>query len=248
MPWIYKYVDKKDNLVKYVGLVYNDSIKQLYRRIYEHKYDFTSNDKWKQYANDEFDIYVLEPSIVKTKGDAEIIEAHLIDYYKSYNYLNRAKGDWGRCSFIDESKLVWKSILDLKQETKEKQLLDDLIDDLKTRIKQLESDNKRLLQEINRLTSRIEVLQPTTRKDIISKRIKNGLSLAKSKGETIGLIKGTKLVTKKSIQMKELIKKYHIDFGGIYSKDVDVIKLLGISRNSYFKYKREIKNSLQTIM
>ena len=44
---------------------------------------------------------------------------------------------------------------------------------------------------------------------------------------------------KKSIQAKEQIKKYSKDFQGTLT-DMDAIKLLGISRNSYYKYKREI--------
>ena len=47
------------------------------------------------------------------------------------------------------------------------------------------------------------------------------------------------MTTKKSIQAKEIIKKYSKDFDGTL-KDIDVIKLAGISRNSYYKYKAEI--------
>ena len=39
---------------------------------------------------------------------------------------------------------------------------------------------------------------------------------------------------------KEIIKKHSRDFGGSLD-DPDVIKLCGCSRNSYYKYKREIK-------
>ena len=48
------------------------------------------------------------------------------------------------------------------------------------------------------------------------------------------------ITTKKSIQCKEIIKKHSRDFGGSL-EDPDVIKLYGCSRNSYYKYKREIK-------
>ena len=40
--------------------------------------------------------------------------------------------------------------------------------------------------------------------------------------------------------MKELIKKHSKDFGGSLC-DAEVIKIAGISRNSYYKYKRELK-------
>ena len=39
------------------------------------------------------------------------------------------------------------------------------------------------------------------------------------------------------------IQKHAKDFGGTLD-DPDVIKLCGCSRNSYYKYKREIKNNL----
>ena len=45
----------------------------------------------------------------------------------------------------------------------------------------------------------------------------------------------------KLIEAKEGIRKYSKDFDGTLD-DADVIKLTGISRNSYYKYKRELKN------
>ena len=48
---------------------------------------------------------------------------------------------------------------------------------------------------------------------------------------------------KKSIEMKEKIKLLAKDFGGNL-KDIQVIELLKISRNTYFKYKRELKEEL----
>lgn len=48
-----------------------------------------------------------------------------------------------------------------------------------------------------------------------------------------------KLTTKKSIQAKEMIQKYSKDFGGSLN-DVDCIRMIGIARGSYYKYKREI--------
>ena len=52
-------------------------------------------------------------------------------------------------------------------------------------------------------------------------------------------MKGTKLTTKKSIEAKEQIKKYSKDFNGSL-KDIEVMKLIGISRNSFYKYKKEL--------
>ena len=58
----------------------------------------------------------------------------------------------------------------------------------------------------------------------------------------IGLPKGTSLITKKSVECKAIIQKHSKDFGGTL-EDPDVLKLCGCSRNSYYKYKRELKTT-----
>ena len=71
-------------------------------------------------------------------------------------------------------------------------------------------------------------------------RISQGIREAKKNGTKIGLSKGSILTTKKATQCKAIIQKHSKDFGGSL-EDPDVIKLCGCSRNSYYKYKREIK-------
>lgn len=80
----------------------------------------------------------------------------------------------------------------------------------------------------------------------LQQRTKEGMQTAKLNGKRIGQIKGTKLTTKKSIGAKEKIKEFSKDFLGNL-KDVDVIKLVGISRNSYYKYKKELIEELKQI-
>lgn len=70
-----------------------------------------------------------------------------------------------------------------------------------------------------------------------------GLERARQKGKRIGIEKGTKLVTKKSVIAKEIIKKYSVDFNGAL-KDSEVMKICGIARNTYYKYKREIREQI----
>ena len=67
-----------------------------------------------------------------------------------------------------------------------------------------------------------------------------GIREAKKNGVKIGIPKGTSLTSKKSLECKAIIQKHSKDFGGTL-EDSDVIKLCGCSRNSYYKYKREIK-------
>jgi len=69
---------------------------------------------------------------------------------------------------------------------------------------------------------------------------KAGLARARANGKQIGGKTGVKLTTKKSVSAKEIIRTHSKDFGGTLS-DAECIKLAGISRNSFYKYKREIK-------
>ena len=71
-------------------------------------------------------------------------------------------------------------------------------------------------------------------------RISQGMREAKKNGVKIGLPQGTTLTTKKALECMAIIKKHSKDFGGSL-EDPDVIKLCGCSRNSYYKYKKEIK-------
>lgn len=74
----------------------------------------------------------------------------------------------------------------------------------------------------------------------LHQRTKEGIETARLNGKQIGGRAGIKLTTKKSIKAKEDIIKYSKDFKGSLA-DVDVMKLIGISRNSFYKYKRELK-------
>lgn len=73
-------------------------------------------------------------------------------------------------------------------------------------------------------------------------RISEGIREAKKNGVKVGLTKGTTLTTKKSLECKKIILKHSKDFGGTLT-DLDVIKLCGCSRQSYYKYKAEIKRT-----
>ena len=75
-------------------------------------------------------------------------------------------------------------------------------------------------------------------------RVSEGVLNARLMGKQIGLSKGTKLTTKKSIEAKQIIKKHSKDFNGTLN-DEDTMKLTGVSRNSYYKYKRELKAEIE---
>lgn len=103
----------------------------------------------------------------------------------------------------------------------------------------LEGINKYLL-ELAREQIKIAFDQSEKEVEDLRQRTREGIETARLNGKQIGQIKGTKLVTKKSIQAKETIMQHSVDFGGSL-KDKELIKLCGISRNSFYKYKREIK-------
>ena len=63
--------------------------------------------------------------------------------------------------------------------------------------------------------------------------------LPESEQVQIGQKKGAKLTTKKSIEAKKIIREKCKDFNGS-NNDIDCMKLTGLSRNTYYKYKREI--------
>lgn len=71
-------------------------------------------------------------------------------------------------------------------------------------------------------------------------RISQGLAQAKLNGSQVGREQGRKYETKKSVTMKERIRKMSADFDGSMT-DKEVMETLKIARNSYYKYKREIK-------
>ncbi len=78
----------------------------------------------------------------------------------------------------------------------------------------------------------------------LHQRTSEGIRTAKLNGKQIGRIKGNKYTTKKEIAAKEIILKNSKDFNGT-NTDSEVIKIAGISRNSYYKYKAELKQAAE---
>ena len=76
--------------------------------------------------------------------------------------------------------------------------------------------------------------------DYLHMRTSEGVRRAQAQGKQVGRAAGAKITTKKSIAAKQIIQTHSKDFEG-HLDDSDVITLAGISRNSYYKYKREIR-------
>ena len=75
--------------------------------------------------------------------------------------------------------------------------------------------------------------------DDLRQRTKEGIETARINGKQIGRVTGRKYVTKKEIEAKKQIVKYSKDFDGTL-KDIDVIRLLGIAKGSFYKYKKDL--------
>ena len=74
----------------------------------------------------------------------------------------------------------------------------------------------------------------------LQQRTKEGIETARVNGKQIGGVVGKKLTTKKSVEAKKQIIQYSKEFEGNLS-DGEAMKLIGLSRNTYYKYKRELK-------
>ena len=95
-PCVYRYIDKKDGIVKYVGIVYKQS---LQKRIQDHLY----NDEWCKNGNWKIEYFECE-----TKSEVEAFEAHLIALYKTEKYFNKVKSGWGINRFLPDVENWWK--------------------------------------------------------------------------------------------------------------------------------------------
>lgn len=104
----------------------------------------------------------------------------------------------------------------------------------------LEGVNKYLM-ELAKEQIRLAFEQSEKEVEDLHQRTREGIETAKLNGKIPGRRLGAKVETKKSIAAKATILKHSQDFNGTLS-DVDVIRLTGLSRNTYYKYKRELRN------
>lgn len=74
----------------------------------------------------------------------------------------------------------------------------------------------------------------------LHQRTAEGIQTARLNGKQIGQKQGAKLNVKKKAPAMEQIKKYSKDFDGTL-KDTEVMQLVGLARNTYYKYKNELR-------
>lgn len=98
----------------------------------------------------------------------------------------------------------------------------------------------KLQMDLARKDIELAFLQAQKEVDDLHERTAEGIETARRAGKQIGQKKGAKLTTKKSIEKKAEILKHSADFNGSLN-DVDCMKLTGLARNTFYKYKRELK-------
>lgn len=79
--------------------------------------------------------------------------------------------------------------------------------------------------------------------DDLHQRTSEGMRVAQSNGKRVGTQKGDKLKIKKKEPIKADIKRLSKNFNGNCT-DVELIRMLDVSKNTYYKYKREIIEEL----
>ena len=89
--------------------------------------------------------------------------------------------------------------------------------------------------------SQIKISLEQAEKEVedLHKRTAEGLVTAKLEGKHVGGVKGKKLNVKKAIVAKSKIQELSKDFDGTLN-DIDLMAVVGVSRNTFYKYKREI--------
>ena len=97
----------------------------------------------------------------------------------------------------------------------------------------------RYLMELAKEQIRIAFDQAEKEVQDLRQRTKEGILTAKLEGKQIGLKKGTKLETKKSVQAKKVILKNNKTFGGSLTNE-ETWKLAGITKTTFYKYKEEL--------
>lgn len=106
-----------------------------------------------------------------------------------------------------------------------------------------------MISALNELTmdlarEQIELAFQTAQHEVefLHQRTSEGVRKAQAAGKQVGRAKDSKIETRKSKEMKSKILKLCKDFGGNLS-DAECIEVLKIARNTYYKYKKQLKEN-----
>lgn len=98
----------------------------------------------------------------------------------------------------------------------------------------------RYLMELAKEQIRIAFEQAEKEVSDLHQRTKEGIETARLNGKQIGQAKGTTYETQKAKVAKDIIRRHNKSFGGSLT-DTETMKQAGISRKSFYKYKRELR-------
>ena len=103
----------------------------------------------------------------------------------------------------------------------------------------LDGVNKYLM-ELAREQIRIAFEQAQKEVSDLHQRTKEGIETARLNGKQIGQRRGTTYETQKARAAKDIIRRHNKSFGGSLTDD-ETMRQAGISRKSFYKYKRELR-------
>ena len=120
-------------------------------------------------------------------------------------------------------------------------------ENMKDRIELMGTDEDEIFKGLNnyfrKLAERqIRIAFEQAEKEVqdLHQRTKEGIETARLNGKQIGQRPGNKLHIKKKAPAQKMILEHCKSFGGSLS-DAECMKLIGIARNTYYKYKRELR-------
>ncbi len=98
----------------------------------------------------------------------------------------------------------------------------------------------RYLMELAKEQIRLAFEQAEKEVTDLRQRTREGIETARLNGKQIGQPEGATYETKKAKETKAIILKHNKDFGGSLN-DMETMKQAGVSRKSFYKYKKELK-------
>ena len=98
----------------------------------------------------------------------------------------------------------------------------------------------RYLMELAKEQIRLAFEQSEKEVEDLHQRTREGIETARLNGKQIGQPVGATYETKKAKEAKAIILKHNKDFGGSLN-DMETMKQAGVSRKSFYKYKKELK-------
>lgn len=98
---------------------------------------------------------------------------------------------------------------------------------------------------IDTAREQIEIAFQTAQQEVdyLHQRTSEGVRKAQAAGKQVGRTEGTKIETKKAKESKEVILKHSKEFNGTLT-DLEVMRMTRLAKNTYYKYKRELKQEV----